>query len=150
MPVLVLLFLVLPLVEIYVLIQVGQVIGALPTIGLCVLTAIVGGGLLRQQGFQTLRRAQDNLARGQVPAHEMIEGIALAVGGALLLTPGFVTDAVGFLCLLPFTRRWLVRAALRRMQVTYGPPPGGGFAGGSRHGGPHDTIEGEFKRRNER
>ena len=147
MPILVFLFLLLPLVEIYVLIQVGQVIGALPTIGLCVLTAILGGALLRQQGFQTLRRAQQNLSRGQLPAHEMFEGVALGIGGALLLTPGFVTDFVGFLCLLPFTRRRLVEAALRRLQFTYGPPGGGG---GGDVGDRHYTIEGEFERRDRR
>lgn len=140
-----LLFLLVPLVEIYVLIEVGTVIGALPTIALCVLTAVVGAGLLRVQGFQTMRRAQENLNRGEIPAIEMFEGVALAFGGALLLTPGFLTDAVGFLCLVPWTRRWLIRAALARMQVHYGP------AGGSRGpGGPgRRTIEGEFQRRDD-
>ena len=142
MPAFVLLFLVVPLVEIYLLIEIGQVIGALTTVLLCVLTAVIGGGLLRYQGFQTMRRAQDNLSRGQLPAIEMFEGVALAIGGALLLTPGFATDAFGFLCLVPWTRRALIRAAMRRMQVTYGPPPGGGGAGGDRH-----SIEGEFRRR---
>lgn len=140
-----LLFLLVPLVEIYVLIEVGTVIGALPTIALCVLTAVVGAGLLRVQGFQTMRRAQENLNRGEIPAIEMFEGVALAFGGALLLTPGFLTDAVGFLCLVPWTRRWLIRAALARMQVHYGP------AGGPRGpGGPgRRTIEGEFQRRDD-
>ncbi|MDX1610327.1 MAG: FxsA family protein, partial [Halofilum sp. (in: g-proteobacteria)] len=119
-----LLFLLVPLVEIYVLIEVGTVIGALPTIALCVLTAVVGAGLLRVQGFQTMRRAQENLNRGEIPAIEMFEGVALAFGGALLLTPGFLTDAVGFLCLVPWTRRWLIRMALARMQVQYGPAGG--------------------------
>lgn len=140
---LLLLFLLVPLVEIYILIEVGRVIGALPTIGLCVLTAVIGAALLRMQGFQTLRRAQDNLARGEIPAIEMFEGIALAFGGALLLTPGFATDAVGFLCLIPWSRRALIRAALRRMDVYYGPPGG---PGGPR-AGRHYTIEGDFRRR---
>lgn len=142
LPTLILLFLVVPLVEIYVLIEVGQVIGALPTIGLCVLTALLGGGLLRHQGLRTMLRAQENIVRGQVPAIEMLEGIALAVGGALLLTPGFLTDTIGFLCLIPWTRRMLVRAALRRMNVTWGPPPGGrGPGGADRH-----TLEGDYRR----
>ncbi|MDX1609830.1 MAG: FxsA family protein, partial [Halofilum sp. (in: g-proteobacteria)] len=134
-----------PLVEIYVLIEVGTVIGALPTIALCVLTAVVGAGLLRVQGFQTMRRAQENLNRGEIPAIEMFEGVALAFGGALLLTPGFLTDAVGFLCLVPWTRRWLIRMALARMQVQYGP------AGGPRGPGGPDrrTIEGRFQRRDD-
>jgi len=142
---LLLLFLLVPLVEIYILIEVGGIIGALPTIGLCVLTAVVGAGLLRLQGFQTLRRAQDNLARGEIPAIEMFEGVALAFGGALLLTPGFVTDTVGFACLIPWSRRWLIRAALRRMEIYYGPP--GGPGGPQR--GRHYTIEGDFRRRDD-
>ncbi|MDZ7747964.1 MAG: FxsA family protein [Halofilum sp. (in: g-proteobacteria)] len=123
MPAFILLFLVVPLVEIYLLIEVGQVIGALPTVGLCVLTAVVGGALLRYQGFQTMVRAQQNLQRGRIPAIEMFEGVALAIGGALLLTPGFATDVIGFLCLVPWSRRAMIRAAMRRMQVSYGPPP---------------------------
>ncbi|RFA25367.1 hypothetical protein CAI21_19210 [Alkalilimnicola ehrlichii] len=117
MPIFILLFLIVPFVEIYLLIQVGQVIGALPTIGLCVLTAVLGGALLRQQGVRTMARARHNLDQGQLPAHEMLEGIALGIGGALLVTPGFATDAVGFMCLLPFTRRWLVSHVLRRVTV---------------------------------
>ena len=145
MPVFILLFIGVPLIEIYLLIQVGQVIGALPTIGLCVLTAIIGGALLRQQGFQTMRRAQENLNRGQLPAIEMFEGIALAIGGALLLTPGFATDVIGFLCLVPWSRRALIRAALRRMQVTYGPVPGG--PGSTyRDASGHYTIDGDYRR----
>ena len=144
MPAFIILFLVVPLVEIYLLIEIGQVIGALSTVALCVLTAVIGGGLLRLQGFQTMRRAQDNLQRGQLPAIELFEGVALAIGGALLLTPGFATDVFGFLCLIPWTRRLLIRAAMRRMEVTYGPPGGGPGPGG------HYTIEGEFRERDRR
>ncbi|WP_435104986.1 FxsA family protein [Arhodomonas sp. AD133] len=143
MPVLFLLFVVVPLVEIYLLIQVGQVIGALPTIALCVLTAIIGGQLLRQQGLATLSRARANMDRGSLPAMELLEGIALAVGGALLLTPGFFTDAIGFACLIPYSRQYLIRHVLRHVKVSYGPaggPPGG-------HGGRDDAIEGEYHRR---
>jgi UPF0716 protein FxsA len=139
---LLLLFLLVPLVEIWILIEVGQEIGALPTIGLCVLTAVVGAGLLRLQGLQTLTRAQENLNRGEIPAIEMFEGVALAFGGALLLTPGFATDVLGFLCLVPWSRRAMIRGALRRMDVYYGPPGGPGAGPGqSRH-----TIEGNFRR----
>lgn len=144
MPAFIVLFLVVPLVEIYLLIEIGQVIGALSTVALCVLTAVIGGGLLRLQGFQTMRRAQDNLQRGQLPAIELFEGVALAIGGALLLTPGFATDVFGFLCLIPWTRRMLIRAAMRRMEVAYGPPGGGPGPGG------HYTIEGEFRERDRR
>jgi UPF0716 protein FxsA len=141
-----LLFIIVPLVEIYLLIEIGTVIGALTTVALCVLTAVVGGVLLRYQGLQTMFRAQANLSRGQVPAIEMFEGVALAIGGALLLTPGLVTDVFGFLCLIPWSRRMMIHAAMRRMQVVYGPASG---RGGSRPGGPspHEPLEGDFEHR---
>ena len=105
-----------PLVEIYLLIQIGGLIGVLPTILLVVLTAVLGAALLRQQGLVTLNRLRSSLDRGELPAMELIEGVALLVGGALLLTPGFVTDAVGFLCLLPTSRRAIVVGILSRAQ----------------------------------
>lgn len=147
MPVLLVLFVVVPLVEIYLLIEVGQVIGALPTIGLCVLTAAIGGALLRQQGLDTLARARRNLDQGHVPALELFEAVALAIGGALLLTPGFVTDVIGFACLLPPTRRLLVQLALRRVNVVYGPAGGHGRRNGAARGDAGHTIEGEYQRR---
>jgi UPF0716 protein FxsA len=143
LPALFLVFLLVPLVEIYILIEVGQVIGALPTVTLCVATAVVGAGLLRQQGLATMNRARGNIDRGQVPAMEMLEGVALVIGGALLLTPGLATDGVGFCCLVPWTRRALVRLALRRMQVRY--TPGGSGPGGGA-GPDRRTIEGEYRR----
>lgn len=108
------LFLVVPVIEIYVLIQVGSVIGAIPTIILILATAIIGAALLRQQGLSTLARFQSGLASGTLPAKEMIEGILLAVGGALLMTPGFVTDAMGFFCLIPISRMALVHYIMKR------------------------------------
>jgi len=146
-PVFLVLFLAVPLVEIYLLIEVGQVIGALPTIGLCVLTAAIGGALLRQQGLDTLARARRNLDQGHVPALELFEAVALAVGGALLLTPGFATDVIGFACLLPPTRRLLVQLALRRVNVVYGPASGPGGRGGQHRDEAGRTIEGEYQRR---
>lgn len=143
MPVLLVLFVVAPLIELYILIQVGQVIGALPTIGLCVLTAVLGAALLRQQGLETLRRAHRNLDRGNVPALELLEGVALALGGVMLLTPGFVTDVIGFACLIPFTRRFLMRAILRRAHVSVGPVHSDHGNGKRRR----DVIEGDYRRR---
>ncbi len=136
----ILLFVGVPLVELYLLIEVGSVIGALQTIALCLLTAVIGGALLRYQGLQVMFRDQRSLAQGEVPAIEMFEGVALAAGGALLLTPGFATDVIGFLCLIPWTRRAAVRALLRRVTVRGGGPPGPGD-------GRHTTIEGNFRRR---
>lgn len=112
-----LLFLTVPLVEMWVLINVGQQIGAWSTIALVVLTAAIGLQLLRQQGLSTLLRAQERMNSGGIPAQEMLEGLALAVGGALLLTPGFITDAFGFACLLPWSRRWLTSRLAKRVVV---------------------------------
>ena len=94
---LLLLFLVIPLVEIYLLIEVGGIIGVLPTIGLVVTTAVLGAFLMRAQGFATLAKVQDQLQRGEVPAVPLFEGALILIAGALLLTPGFFTDAFGFL-----------------------------------------------------
>ena len=103
------LFIVVPLIELYLIIEVGSHIGALWTVLIVIMTAVIGVQLLRLQGFNTLRRAQQNMAQGSLPAMEMMEGIVLAVGGALLITPGFITDALGFLCLIPATRRAMIR-----------------------------------------
>lgn len=105
MQILFLFFLIVPFIEIYVLLEVGAIIGAFPTIFLVVFTAILGAWLLRRQGFTTWQRFQDNLKQGVIPAYEMIEGPILLVGGALLLTPGFFTDLLGFACLMPPLRR---------------------------------------------
>ena len=90
-------FIVLPILEMYVLISVGSNIGAFNTILLVLLTALIGLALLRVQGFRTLINARNKLGMAQLPAEEMITGIFLAIGGALLLTPGFITDFFGLL-----------------------------------------------------
>ena len=140
-PLLAVLFLAVPIVEIYLLIQVGQVIGAGWTIFLVVLTAVIGVALLRVQGLSTLNRAQQKLAHNELPAREILEGMGLLVAGALLLTPGFCTDAIGFLLLFPPTRLWLVSAVASRMVVV---TAGGGGASRDRD---HDVIEGVNYRR---
>jgi UPF0716 protein FxsA len=117
-PFILVLFLAVPIVEIYLLIQVGQVIGAGWTILLVVLTAVIGVWLLRIQGLSTLTRAQQKLQANEIPAREILEGMALVVAGALLLTPGFFTDAIGFLLLFPPTRIALVNLAASRMLVS--------------------------------
>ncbi|WP_250460058.1 FxsA family protein [Microbulbifer litoralis] len=141
---LLLLFIVIPILEMWLLIAVGSEIGALPTIGLVLLTAVVGLALLRRQGLSTVMRAQQKMQAGELPAREMVEGIFLAVGGALLLTPGFFTDALGFACLIPGLRQLLLGRILRHVTVVRGPgatPPGG--AGRQRD---HDVIEGDYSR----
>lgn len=107
-PVITVIFLLVPIAEIFLLIQVGGIIGAPWTILLVVLTAVIGVRLLKIQGVSTLMRAQNKMQAGQMPAQEMLEGMGLVVAGAFLLTPGFFTDTVGFLLLLPPTRAWLV------------------------------------------
>lgn len=116
-----LIFVGVPLIELYILIQVGTVIGALSTILLCVLTAVLGAGLIRIQGLQTMMRARRNLERGEAPALEMFEGVGLALAGVMLLTPGFATDLLGFALLVPPLRRWMVLATLKRMHVVQAP-----------------------------
>jgi UPF0716 protein FxsA len=141
-PVLLLLFLLVPLVEIYVMIKVGDVIGALPTVLLVVLTAVAGAALARFQGLATLQRLQATLGRGETPAIEMVEGVFLLVGALLLLTPGFITDLLGFVCLIPITRRALAFRALKRFTLVT--PAGTGqkpSAGDSTR-----TLEGEYRR----
>ncbi|MGR3983697.1 MAG: FxsA family protein [Gammaproteobacteria bacterium] len=109
-----LLFLLVPLVEVYFLIEIGGRIGAFPTIALVVLTAALGAMLVRAQGFSTYLRVQRQLALGESPAQMLLEGLALFVAGALLLTPGFFTDAVGFALLTPPLRRRIIEALLQR------------------------------------
>lgn len=109
-----LLFLLAPLAEVYLLIEIGGQIGALQTIALVVLTAVLGAMLVRAQGFSTYLQVQRQLARGESPAQMMLEGLALFVAGALLLTPGFLTDALGFALLTPPLRRRIIAEVLAR------------------------------------
>jgi UPF0716 protein FxsA len=126
---LILLFIAVPIVEIYVIIQVGQAIGALWTILLLVADSILGSMLMRAQGRAAWRRFNEAIAAGRVPAREVLDGVLVVFGGALLLTPGFVTDVFGLTFLLPPTRavirRLLVRRFAGRFRVS-GPPPRGG------------------------
>ena len=144
------LFIVVPLVELYLIIEVGSHIGALWTVLIVIMTAVIGVQLLRIQGFNTLRRAQQNMAQGSMPAMEMMEGIVLAVGGALLITPGFITDTLGFLCLIPATRRAMIRRFMSVSSVQMH-----GFPGqkpGDQPPHPRDsnqggrTLDGEYRR----
>ncbi len=103
---LVLLFTLVPALEIYLLIKVGAGIGAANTILLIIATGVVGAHYARLQGFRVVQRLQASLNEGRLPAAEIIDGAMLLVGGALLLTPGFLTDAVGFSLIFPPTRSW--------------------------------------------
>ena len=106
-----------PLIEIAVFIEVGQHIGLGATLALIVATAMAGTALLRYQGLATLARARETVARGDVPLQEVLDGVCLLVAGALLLTPGFFTDAAGALLLVPIVRRLIQRWALDRFAL---------------------------------
>ncbi|WP_394181490.1 FxsA family protein [Marinomonas posidonica] len=100
-----LLFILVPIIEMTVLIQVGSEIGSLATVGLVFLTAIVGVSLIRKQGLETSLKAQEKMRRGELPASEVAEGVMLLFAGLCLLIPGFVTDAIGGLLLIPMLRK---------------------------------------------
>jgi UPF0716 protein FxsA len=104
---LILIFIVVPLIEILLLIEIGSRIGAFNTILVIVLTAILGGSMMRQQGFTIMRNIQRDLSQGLMPTEELINGALVLVGGIVLLTPGFFTDAVGFILLIPATRGFI-------------------------------------------
>ncbi len=137
-------FLVVPFVEIYLLLQIGGIVGVVPTVLLVVFTAILGGWLLRWQGLATWQRFQANLAKGQMPAYEMIEGPILLVGGALLLTPGFFTDVLGFACLIPQLRRKFAQYVIENKLIKM--HSGSPFQRPPQQKEQGNVIEGEFKK----
>jgi UPF0716 protein FxsA len=114
---LVLIFIVLPIAELYVIIKVGEAIGVLPTIGLLILDSFLGAALLRSQGRAAWRRFNEALAAGRIPTREVFDGAMVILGGAFLITPGFITDVIGVLLLVPPSRaifRGLVARLARR------------------------------------
>ncbi len=106
-----LLFTLVPLTELYILLEIGSYLGALNTILLIIFTGILGAYLARMEGIRTVQQISQNLATGVVPAEEMVDAVLIFVAGVLLVTPGVITDAAGFLLLIPYTRtifkRWL-------------------------------------------
>ncbi len=112
---LLLVFIGIPLLEIYLLIQVGGWIGVIPTILLIIITAIAGSYLLHYQGISTLRNIQIAFSQNQLPAQELLEGLILLIGGILLVTPGFFTDLLGLSGILPWTRRYWVLLLLKQL-----------------------------------
>ena len=107
-------FVVVTLAEIYVLVSVGQAIGGLSTVLLVIITAFIGSSLLRQQGWSTMAKAQQSMAEGRTPAYEMMEGVVILVSGVLLLTPGFLTDGLGLLGLMPWSRSYFINHFLEK------------------------------------
>jgi UPF0716 protein FxsA len=135
-PILLIAFIGVPLIEIAVLIQIGGWIGLWPTLGLIILTAIVGSMELRSQGLATVAKLRTQLDQGELPAQTLFDGVCLLFAGALLLTPGFVTDIAGFSLFLPPVRRFLRvtvgRAVAKRAEVHVHHSRGGPAARGSR------------------
>ena len=113
---LLLLFIIVPAVELLLLIQMGSWIGTLPTVGLIVITGIVGAYLAKQQGLQVLTRVQREIQSGQMPAEALLDGAMILVAAAVLMTPGVLTDALGFLLLIPQSRKLLRQVAWRQIQ----------------------------------
>jgi UPF0716 protein FxsA len=109
----------IPVLELYVIIQVAHLMGLLPTLALLVAVSVIGAWLLKREGAAAWRRVRDALARGEMPATQVADGALVVLGGALLLTPGFVTDAVGLLLLIPAVRVAL-RGGLRRLLWRWG------------------------------
>jgi UPF0716 protein FxsA len=158
MRVFLLLLLLFPVLELFVLVRVGMSLGFIPTFLLVVATSLLGLFVIRVAGFATAMRARESLSRGELPAQQMLEGLMIAVGGGLLLLPGFVSDILGVICLLPVTRRVLVnkmrqraedqalrqRAFAEDMPASNDPRHEGSIHAPTRK---PDIIEGEFEHR---
>lgn len=130
----------IPVLELYLLVQAGGIIGVFPTVLLVLGTGVWGAYLFHTQGLATWIRLQNALARGELPTMELVEGPLVLVGGILLLTPGFLTDLVGLVCLLPQSRHWLAAYLLERdwlQEVIYGGRPPAST---------ESVIEGEFRK----
>jgi UPF0716 protein FxsA len=140
------LFVIVPLVEIYLVIQAGQAIGVGWTVLILVLDSILGAALLKREGSAAWRALREALSSYRMPARELADGVLVLVGGTLLLTPGFVTDAVGFFFILPFTRPLARRALTAVITRKFLGGPGGPAASGPRtrqRPGPDSVVQGE-------
>ena len=141
-------FVVVTLAEIYVLVSVGQAIGGLSTVLLVVITAYIGSSLLRQQGWSTMAKAQQSMSEGRTPAMEMMEGVVILVSGILLLTPGFLTDALGLLGLMPWSRSYFINHFLEKNAERVFKQRNSVFINrtnsSEKKSNKDDTIEGEF------
>ncbi len=158
MPILILLaFILVPIAEIAVFIKAGEMIGLGWTLAVIILTAMIGTALLRQQGLKVLSQTQEKLNRGEMPVGELFTGLCLLVAGALLLTPGFITDTIGFALFVPPVRMVLGYFVLRRLsrgqgarvwvngeEVGPGPGRGPGASGGPRGPGGGPIIDGDY------
>lgn len=143
-----LLFVLVPLVELFILVQIGEVVGLLPTLALVLITGAAGAALARREGLRVFWSFQSELAEGRIPQQQILDGLSVLVGGAFLITPGILTDLAGLALLFPPTRRFVqrrLRRALERriregavnfvfMSQGMGAAPGGGPGASPRHG----------------
>lgn len=130
-------FVIIPLIEIGLFIAVGDYAGIMPTLMLCVLTAVIGAGLIRYQGLHTLAAAREAMEGNRLPVAELFDGICLAVAGVLLMTPGFFTDTMGFLLLFPPVRVFLRHYLGKKFEI---------YADGANVQGDSSVIDGEYIR----
>ena len=112
-------FTIIPIIEIFLLIEIGSMFGALTAVTLVILTGFLGAFLARMQGLQTLYRIQESLREGRMPSGELLDALLIVIAGLLLLTPGFLTDSVGFLLLIPATRNSIKYWLRRQIELRY-------------------------------
>ena len=112
-------FTIIPIIEIYLLIEIGSMFGALTAVTLVILTGFLGAFLARMQGLQTLFRIQESLREGRMPSGELLDALLIVIAGLVLLTPGFLTDSAGFLLLIPATRNSIKYWLRRQIEIRY-------------------------------
>jgi len=146
------LFVAVTLLEIYVLVSVGDAIGGFSTVLLVIITALIGSSLLKHQGWSTMAKAQRSMTEGKTPAFEMMEGVVILISGVMLLTPGFITDTAGLLGLIPLSRRYFINNILEKNASKVFNQKNTAFnfkmnqnpTAEKKHKKKDDTIEGEF------
>ena len=112
-------FTIIPIIEIYLLVEIGSKFGAISAVTLVILTGFLGAFLARMQGMQTLFRIQENLREGSIPSIELLDALLIIIAGIVLLTPGFLTDLAGFLLLIPATRHSIKNWVRRKIEIRY-------------------------------
>ena len=112
-------FTIIPIIEIYLLIEIGSIFGALTAITLVIFTGFLGAFMARMQGLQTLFRIQESLREGRMPSGELLDALLIVIAGLVLLTPGFLTDSAGFLLLIPSTRNSIISWLQRKIELKY-------------------------------
>ena len=112
-------FTIIPIIEIYLLIEIGSIFGALTAITLVILTGFLGAFMARMQGLQTLFRIQESLREGRMPSSDLLDALLIVIAGVVLLTPGFLTDSAGFLLLIPTTRNSIISWLQRQIELRY-------------------------------